>query len=254
MKRLNILSLLVLLTFCNVSIAQTTISRQVIGSTGNYSVGTSITLTSTVGEVAVQTLFSVNGIIDLTQGFQQPEREGDSAVVYEVINESCPGAKNGSIYISEVLGCPGPYSVDVSLVGDTVNVLGTDTLGTGMYNVTIYGINNCSYTTQIFVGLDSDEDCTLKFYTGVTPNGDGKNDVWIIENIEQFPDNEIRIFNRWGEQVWKGEGYDNSTVVWPGNSGGSINSGSGEEFLTATYFYVADVGGKIYKGWVELTR
>ena len=252
MKKINIISLLVILTLTNISIAQTTISRQVIGSTGSYSVGSTITLSSTVGEPAVQTLFSVNNI--LTEGFQQPERQGDSTVVYEVVNESCPGAKNGSIYIEDVLGCPGPYSVDISLVGDTVNVLGADTLGTGMYNVTIYGSNNCQYTIQIFVGLDSDEDCTLKFYTGVTPNNDGKNDVWIIENIEQFPDNEVRIFNRWGEQVWKGEGYDNSTVVWPGSGGSTLNGGIGEEFGTATYFYVADVSGKIYKGWVELTR
>lgn len=252
MKKINIISLLVILTLTNISLAQTTISRQVIGSTGSYSVGTTMTLSSTVGEPAIQTLFSVNNII--TEGFQQPERQGDSTVVYEVVNESCPGAKNGSIYIEDVLGCPGPYSVDVSLVGDTVNVLGADTLGTGIYNVTIYGSNNCQYTIQIFVGLDSDEDCTLKFYTGVTPNGDGKNDVWIIENIEQFPDNEVRIFNRWGEQVWKGESYDNAVVVWPGGEGSTLNGGIGEEFGTATYFYVADVSGKIYKGWVELTR
>lgn len=252
MKRINLIYLIVTLTFCNLSLAQTTISRQVIGSTGSFSVGTTMTLSSTVGEPAVQTLFSVNNII--TEGFQQPERTGDSTVVYEIINESCPGAKNGSIFIEDVLGCPGPYSVDIKLEGDTLNVLGADTLGTGMYNVTIYGVNNCQYTIQIFVGLDSDEDCTLKFYTGVTPNGDGKNDVWIIENIEQFPENEVRIFNRWGEQVWKGEGYDNSTVVWPGSGGASLNGGIGEEFGTATYFYVADVSGKIYKGWVELTR
>ncbi len=252
MKRIHLISIITLLFISTCSFSQTTISRQVIGSTGSYSVGTSMTISSTVGEAVVQSLFSVNRI--LTQGFQQPEGENDSIVTYEVINESCPGAKNGSIYIENVLGCPGPYSVDISLVGDTVNVLGADTLSTGMYNVTIYGSNNCSYTIQIFVGLDSDEDCTLKFYTGVTPNGDGKNDVWIIENIELFPDNEVRIFNRWGEQVWKGEGYDNSKVVWPGGEGSTLNGGIGEEFGTATYFYVADVSGKIYKGWVELTR
>ncbi|MBX2958903.1 MAG: hypothetical protein KF732_03005 [Flavobacteriales bacterium] len=50
--------------------AQTTISRQVIGSTGGYQVGTTMSISSTVGEPVVQTLFSVNQI--LTQGFQPP--------------------------------------------------------------------------------------------------------------------------------------------------------------------------------------
>ena len=87
MKRINLIYLIVTLTFCNLSLAQTTISRQVIGSTGSFSVGTTMTLSSTVGEPAVQTLFSTNNIV-LTEGFQQPERQGDSTVVYEVINES----------------------------------------------------------------------------------------------------------------------------------------------------------------------
>lgn len=246
MKRTHLISFIILLTICNWAVAQTTISRQVIGSTGAYHVGTTITLSSTVGEVAVQSLFSVNRI--LTQGFQQPEGGNDSIVTYEVINESCPGAKNGSIYISDVLGCPGPYTVSIFSVDDSTTVLGQDTLSTGNYNVTIVGGTNCSYNTQIYVGLDSDEDCTLKFYTGITPNGDGKNDVWIIENIEQFPVNTVKIFNRWGDEVWGAEGYNNSTVVWEGIAE------SGEEMGSATYFYVADVGGKVYKGWVELTR
>lgn len=246
MKHINYISLLMFLFLSSSFYAQVTIERQVIGSTGSYQVGTTMTLSSTVGEAAVQTLFSVNGI--LTQGFQQPEGENDSTVVYEVINESCPGAKNGSIFISNVLGCPGPYVVVVRPVGDTLTILGPDTLGTGDYSVTIYGSNSCSYVTTIHVGLDSDEDCTLKFYSGFTPNGDGVNDTWIIDNIDQFPDNTIKIFNRWGHQVWTAGEYDNVNVVWKGDSEG------GGELESATYFYVADVGGKIYKGWVELTR
>lgn len=225
--------------------AQVTIERQVIGSTGSYQVGSTMSLSSTVGEAVVQSLFSVSRI--LTQGFQQPEGGNDSLVDYEVINESCPGAKNGSIFINSVTGCPGPYTISISLVGDTIP-LGADTLGIGNYNVVITGSTSCSYTTQIFVGLDSDEDCTLKFYTGITPNGDGKNDVWIIENIEQFPDNNVQIYNRWGQQVWDADGYDNSNIVWKGfgNNGGVM--------ITATYFYVAKVEGKVYRGWVELTQ
>src|SRR5690606_26917834 len=105
----------------NITIAQVTIERQVIGSTGSYQVGTTMSLSSTVGEAVVQTLFSTSKI--LTQGFQQPEKSGnDSMVVYEVINESCPGAKNGSIFINSVVGCSGPYIVTINPLGDSTTV------------------------------------------------------------------------------------------------------------------------------------
>jgi gliding motility-associated-like protein len=246
MKQINYISFLLVLILSGALNAQVTISRQVIGSTGSYATGTTMTISSTVGEASVQTLFSVNRII--TQGFQQPEGSNDSIVEFEIINESCPGAKNGSIFVSDVLGCPGPYNLVIKSVDDSTTVLGQDTLSTGFYDVVIIGSNSCVYPIRMFVGLDSDEDCTLKFYTGITPNGDGKNDKWIIENIEQFPDNDIKIFNRWGEIVWDAEGYDNSTVVWDGENGG------GGQLESATYFYVANVSGQVYRGWVELTR
>ena len=249
MKQINYISILILLFSSTVSYSQVQLGRQVIGSTGGTATGTSVTLSSTVGEAVTQTLFSANTI--LTQGFQQTLIVNDSIVDLEVINESCPGAKNGSIYVNNVLGCPGPYTVVIKSVDDTTVQLGPDTLKTGDYQVVIIGNNGCAYPLIVSVGLDSDEDCTLKFYTGITPNEDGKNDSWIIDNIEMFPENKVQIFNRWGNQIWSGENYDNNNVVWNGNNG---NKDDGTQLPDATYFYVADVAGTIYKGWVELTR
>ncbi len=251
MKQITYISILLLIISSN-SFGQVTLGRQVIGSTGSYATGTNISVSSTVGEAVVQTLFSTNTI--LTQGFQQTLGLNDSIVDFEVINESCPGANNGSIYIDSVKGCPRPpggYLVIIKPVLDTTQQFGPDTLGSGDYSVIIIGANGCVYPITIFVGLDSDEDCTLKFYTGITPNGDGKNDAWIIDNIEQFPDNKVQIFNRWGNEIWYGENYDNDEVVWKGNNG---NKDDGDLMPDATYFYVAEVAGTTYKGWVELTR
>jgi gliding motility-associated-like protein len=243
MKRITLTSILLLLV-SSITFGQVTVSRQVIGSTGGFSTGSTMTLSSTVGEAVVQTVFSVNSI--LTQGFQQT-LSLDSVVTYEVINESCPGANNGSIYIEDVLGCSDPYTVAITMVGDSTTQYGQDTLGAGDYNVVITGSNGCAYTQLITVGRDSEEDCILKFYSGFTPNGDGVNDVWIIDNIEQFPENTVKIFNRWGNVIWSGTGYDNTNVVW-----GGLNS-TGAEMVTATYFYVVTLDGKTYKGWLELT-
>lgn len=247
MKRITNISLILLLFISSFSYGQVTISRQVIGSTGGFSTGGTMTISSTVGEAVIQTLFSVNNI--LTQGFQQP-MNSTGAIDYEVINESCLGAKNGSIYISNVPGCPGPYSLAITAVGDSIQ-LGPDTLGTGDYNVFIQGATGCVYTMTIFVGLDSDENCLLKFYSGITPNGDDVNDVWWVDNIDQFPENTVQIYNRWGTEVWFEKNYDNINIVWEGTTG---NKGEGDQMADGTYFYVAIVEGKDYKGWVELTR
>lgn len=227
--------------------AQVVLDRQVIGSTGGYQVGTTMSISSTVGEPAVQTLFSVNKI--LTQGFQQPNNNIDSVVTYEVINESCRGAENGSIFINNVLGCAGPYTIFVKSVLDTTVLVDETKLKAGTYRVRIVGANGCFFLKVIDVGIDSDEDCKLKFYSGLTPNGDGNNDVWFVDNIEQFPENNVKIFNRWGDLVWNTSNYSNEDEkVWKGtnNAGNLLPDG--------TYFYLADVAGTIYKGWVEITR
>ncbi|HRP59794.1 MAG TPA: hypothetical protein PK833_05830, partial [Vicingus sp.] len=117
--------------------AQVVLERQVIGSAGGYVVGANMSLSSTVGEAVVQTLFSVNKI--LTQGFQQPSLVVDSVVSYEVINESCRGAENGSIFINNVLGCAGPYTLFVRLAADTTISFDESKLKAGVYLVRIVG-------------------------------------------------------------------------------------------------------------------
>ncbi len=125
--------------------------------------------------------------------------------------------------------CPNPVATPTANI--TYTVVGTSSGCTTIDSVTIKISNG-----------------TLVFYSGITPNGDGNNDTWIIDNIELYPDNSVSIFNRWGIEVWSGNRYDNSTVVWKGQNS------TGQPLPDATYFYVAKVNGTTYKGWVQLTR
>ena len=209
-----------------------------------------MSLSSTVGEPVIQTAFSVNRI--LTQGFQQPNMNQDSIVAYEVNNEKCKGAENGSILITNVLGCSptvnGGYSLIIRSVIDSAIQSDPNHLSAGTYMVKIIGLGGCFFFQQITVGLDSEEECKLKFYSGITPNGDRNNDIWYVDYIEQFPENTVKIFNRWGNIVWEASGYNNNDVVWKGQNT------SGNDLPDGTYFYIAEVEGEIYKGWVEITR
>jgi gliding motility-associated-like protein len=89
--------------------------------------------------------------------------------------------------------------------------------------------------------------------SGITPNGDGINDEFIIPEIklnpELYPDNEFIVFNRWGDVVYQAKPYNND---WNGTA-----SNSGNELPQGTYYYVVrlDIGkGKVYQGDVTILR
>jgi gliding motility-associated-like protein len=86
-------------------------------------------------------------------------------------------------------------------------------------------------------------------FNGVTPNGDGRNDKWMIDGITEFPNNSVMLFNRWGRKIYEEKGYDNESKYWPLND--DLN-----ELLSSTYFYIIDLGNgsKPIKGWVELIK
>lgn len=78
----------------------------------------------------------------------------------------------------------------------------------------------------------------------ITPNGDGKNDYFVIHGIEN-PENEVQIFNRWGQLVYEAINYQND---WYGVDH------SGAELSNDTYFYVITMGDEMYDGYVVIKR
>ena len=77
---------------------------------------------------------------------------------------------------------------------------------------------------------------------GFSPDGDGINDLWLIQGIEAFPDNEVKIFNRWGNLVFNTRNYNNNNIAWRGESDGR---GSAAERNTpeTTFFYIITING-----------
>ena len=95
--------------------------------------------------------------------------------------------------------------------------------------------------------------CDLTIPQALTPNGDGYNDVFVIDGIENYPNNELIIFNRWGAEVFRSNGYSND---WDGKSTSEFNIW-GEDLPTGTYYYLFDTkedGVKPLTGFIYLTR
>ncbi|MBF4986473.1 gliding motility-associated C-terminal domain-containing protein, partial [Nonlabens mediterrranea] len=76
-------------------------------------------------------------------------------------------------------------------------------------------------------------------WNAVTPDGDGQNDFFFIQGIENF-ENTVSIFNRWGIEVFNADNYDNSSKRFEGISDGRTTVGQGDKLPTGTYYYVIE--------------
>ncbi|MBW3520137.1 gliding motility-associated C-terminal domain-containing protein [Flavobacterium sp. NKUCC04_CG] len=75
-------------------------------------------------------------------------------------------------------------------------------------------------------------------YNGVTPNGDGDNDYFVIENIQKYPNNTVEIYNRWGVKVFETKNYNSSGNVFKGVSEGRVTVKKNDKLPTGTYYYI----------------
>ncbi len=92
---------------------------------------------------------------------------------------------------------------------------------------------------------------------GFSPDGDGINEYWHIENIEYYPENIVIIYNRWGDAVFSIENYDNSAAVFRGDANLKTKMGAGK-LPSGTYFFDIQIEGetilKKTKGYVVIKR
>ncbi len=86
----------------------------------------------------------------------------------------------------------------------------------------------------------------LTIPTAFSPNGDGMNDLFLIGGLDGYPDNEVRILNRWGDELYYKKSYSSS------------NAFDGAGFDPGTYYYVVKVNlnGQVrsFAGYITLLR
>lgn len=151
--------------------------------------------------------------------------------------------------------CPGD-SARLSVIGGTVPAWsGNPIPNTEIVNpitntsYTVYAIDANGCSGDLVFNVSIDPNCDLITYNGFTPNGDGVNDYWIIDNIQNYPHNKVMIYNRWGNKVYETNAYNNNNNRWDGKlNGKTVSSG--------TYFFIVLTGdGKLLrKGWIEITN
>lgn len=81
---------------------------------------------------------------------------------------------------------------------------------------------------------------TVDVINVITPDGDGVHDVLEIRGIENFPNNTVKIFNRWGVMVYSTQSYNTQGNVFDGTSEGRVTVEQDKKLPVGTYFYILD--------------
>ena len=144
------------------------------------------------------------------------------------------GTATGSVTI----GVPTPPSHGTT----TINPDGTityqpdrDFVGTDSFVYELCNASGC-HSGTVTVEVSSE----LKIYNAISLTGSGRNDHFHIGGIENYPNNVVRIYNRWGVEVFKVEGYDNVTKVFKGISEGRSTVEPADKLPQGTYYYLIE--------------
>jgi len=114
-----------------------------------------------------------------------------------------------------------------SLVSDESVITTAQPSSTTTYRVAATTEFGC--TSYDFVDVVVNE--TLELPTAFTPDGDNYNDVWNLKELSSYPDNVVKIYNRWGYLLYESDGYQES---WDGTY-------NGEQLPSGSYFYIINL-------------
>ena len=141
-----------------------------------------------------------------------------------------------------VVGSQGDYfSSSTVSVAWTVGEVMSETFAPSDYYLT-QGFHQPSYKSDNVPIAD------FNFFNGFSPNDDGINDIWTIPFLIDYPTNMVIIINRWGDEVWKVDNYNNINVVFKGKN---LN---GNDLPDGTYYYIIKYNDKEKRGWVFIKR
>lgn len=154
-------------------------------------------------------------------------------------NVSFYNTTDGSVN-SSISGGTTPYTYNWSNGASTANL---NNIGAGSYTLTVTDQNGCKYTGSIVLTAPLE----LAMPSGISPNGDGLNDFFVVHGLEAYPNNSISIFNRWGNSVYEKDKYQQN---WAGKNS------SGADLPDGTYFVILKInnGDTTLTGYVDVRR
>ncbi len=174
----------------------------------------------------------------VTIDFENPKISIDA----EVMNANCDTTVLGSI---ELIITGGIGQIDFDWSNGATKSSNTDLIP-GIYSVTVSDSRGCEEQEEYSVMAECITEDILP--NTISPNGDNVNDTWVVPGLDNYPNNELEIFNRWGSSIYSAGPYRNN---WSGTN-------DDNEFLPlGAYYYVLklnDVDNTILQGSITIVK
>ena len=217
-------------TFTCANLGPNTVTLTVTDVNGNVLTGTAI--------VTVTVNFSTTGDNDLDGTPDNCDPDDDNDGILDV-NDNCPTQANSNQADNDTDG-----------IGDACD---NDDDNDGILD----GYDNCPFIYnpgQEDVDNDGMGDICdtveINVSQAITPDGDGVNDTWFINNIQNYPNNSVKVYNRWGDLIFSRNNYQNDWNGSYANNGSNIPDAS-------SYYYQIDLDGNgsiDHDGWIYITK
>jgi gliding motility-associated-like protein len=159
-------------------------------------------------------------------------------------NKGLSISKGDAIILTATGGTQYSWSGSDVVSGQNTPALTIRPKQSGSYRVNVTNASGCVSDQTIAITVI--DDYKLEASTVVTPNGDGYNDKFIVKNIDYYPNNTLKIFDKAGRILYTKHTYTND---WDGTINGSPLS-------EGTYYYIIDLGNGIgtFKGYINIIR
>ncbi len=151
---------------------------------------------------------------------------------------TCIDASNGEFSVFASGGLP-PYKI--SFNNSMYDKTTFDNLSAGKYDILVSDQNNCYGILNNIVIEDNEIDCLL-IPNAITPNGDNVNDTWQIEGLETFDEFSVKVFNIWGQLLYKSNDISSH---WDGKYDNKL-------VATGSYLYIITTPKKNFTGSVTV--
>lgn len=215
----------------------------------------------------------VNGVLaaTTTNGVFQTSslQEGDIVSVKTTCYLQCMDT------VESIAAAQNVYTIDVSAgvdltiqEGEAVQLFGATTAPVFFWTPTFLVSSSTSINpianpteTTVFTLTAEENGCVLSDQVTIfvitemvipntfSPNGDDSNETWVIEGIEEYPDNIVKIYTRWGQEIFSTSSYSKAKA-WDGSIRGKTATES-------VYYYVIELRNEaedVLKGSLTLIK
>ena len=177
------------------------------------------------------------------------------------------GSSEGTLLAGETATYTATFVVDAQAdnaggVSNTASATAIDSSGMQVNDISDDGDDTDGNTTNdptVLTFFKDPVDGDFEVFNGMSPGDDGINDYFKIAGIEKYPNNTVKIFNRWGVLVYEAKGYGLGDKLFMGISEGRITITKNQKLPAGTYFYVIQFEGENpgrerYMGYLYINR